>query len=514
MALLTFPRGLDAGSLPTYLLAAVAVYYVVSSFLAWYRLRDFPGPLVGRFSYLWIISNARSGRPAEHYTKLNRKHGPLVRIGPNDLITDDPDIIRRMNSARSTYGRSSWYESVKLNPHEDSLFSLRDVSAHDKLKAKCAGGYAGKENLALEDGVNSQIAGAVDLIRRKYISTRDELKPMDLGKVTQFLTLDTITKIAYGEEFGYLATDSDVFNYIGTTEAAIPFLQLCGEVPLLAKIVFSRFVLGTLGPKHTDQSGLGKLMGVAKEVVAKRFDAGAEDKHDMLRKGAFVRHGVAQNECETEVLFQISAGSDTTATAIRTTFLYTITSPNAYQRLKEEINTAISDGRISSPITYDEGKKLPYLQAIIYEGLRMNAPFTGLCAKEVPAKGDTINGQFVPGGTRISQNVWGTLRRADVFGKDADLFRPERWIEADAATRDKMQKTTELAFGYGRWGCAGKSVAFLELNKVFVEPLHQLLRNFDFQIINPAKPWHSVNYNLFMQDEFWVKVTEAGKVKD
>lgn len=99
----------------------------------------------------------------------------------------------------------------------------------------------------------------------------------------------------------------------------------------------------------------------------------------------------------------------------------------------------------------------------------MNAPFTGLCAKEAPAEGDTIDGRFIPGGTRISQNVWGTLRRADIFGKDADLFRPERWTEADTATRDKMQKTAELAFGYGRWGCAGKSVAFLELNKVFVE---------------------------------------------
>ncbi|WYZ40986.1 hypothetical protein EsH8_IV_001327 [Colletotrichum jinshuiense] len=467
MALSDLTSGIDARSAPLYLIVSFLIYYVFSSIVTWYRLRDFPGPIIGKFSYFWIMSNARSGRPAEHYTKLNRKHGSLVRVGPNDLVTDDPDIIRRMNGARSTYGRSSWYDSVKLNPHEDSMFSLRDVGAHDKLKAKCAGGYAGKENPTLESGVDSQIAGAIDLIRRKYITTDDEVKPMDLGKVTQFLTLDTITKIAYGKEFGYLATDSDIYGYISTTETAIP---------------------------------------VAKEVVAKRFGPDAKEERDML--GAFVRHGLTQNECETEVLFQISAGSDTTATAIRTTFLYTITSPRAYQTLKKEIAVGIKEGRISSPITHEEGKNLPYLQAIIYEGLRMNAPFTGLCAKEAPAEGDTIDGRFIPGGTRISQNVWGTLRRADIFGKDADLFRPERWTEANTATRDKMQKTAELAFGYGRWGCAGKSVAFLELNKVFVE----LLRNFDFQIIDPTKPWHSVNFNLFMQDEFWVKVTEAEKV--
>ncbi|KAK1991880.1 cytochrome P450 [Colletotrichum falcatum] len=508
MALSDFALALAAGSAPWYLAGALVVYYVASSIVAWNRLREFPGPLVGKFSYLWLMSNARSGKPAEHFTKLNRQHGPLVRVGPNDLVTDDPDVLRRMNAVRSAYGRSSWYDSTKLNPHEDSMFSLRDVGAHDRLKAKCANGYAGKENPTLEGGIDAQIANLVDLVRRKYLSAGDVLRPMDLGKVAQFFTLDTITNLAYGKEFGYLATDSDVHDYISTTEAAIPFLQLCSEVPYLQKIAFSKPVLGIMGPKPTDKVGLGKLMGVAKEVVAKRFGPDAKEERDML--GAFVRHGLTQNECETEVLFQIIAGSDTTATAIRTTFLYTMTSPRAYHSLKQEIATAIAEGRVSSPITYEEGKKLPYLQAVIYEGLRMNAPFTGHCSKEVPPEGDTVNGRFIPGGTRIAQNVWGTLRRFDVFGKDADLFRPERWIEADAAARDRMQKTTELAFGHGRWGCAGKSVAFMELNKIYVE----LLRNFDFQIINPTKPWHSVNFNLFMQDNFWVKVTEAAAPKN
>lgn len=90
-------------------------------------------------------------------------------------------------------------------------------------------------------------------------------------------------------------------------------------------------------------------------------------------------------------------------------------------------------------------------------------------AKQVPPGGDTIHGRFIPGGTRIAHNTWGILRRTDVFGQDADLFRPERWLGTDTAQLDSMQRTTELVFGYGRWGCAGKSVAFLELNKVFVE---------------------------------------------
>ncbi|KAF6812059.1 cytochrome p450 [Colletotrichum sojae] len=507
MALSDMVSAIAAYLTPTYLLTAAILYYIISSITTWHRLRHFPGPPLARFSYFWMISNSSTGRPADTYTRLTREHGSLVRIGPNDLVTDDPEVFRRMNGARSTYIRSSWYEATRFNPNDDSMFTLRDTAAHDKVKAQCAAGYAGKENPSLEGGVDSQILAAVDLVRRKYVSsTGGEVKPMDLARVTQFMTLDVITEIAYGRAFGYLATDSDLHDYISTSEAAVPYLQLLGEVPWLQKIFLNKFVLGAVGPKPTDKSGIGKLMGMAKDVASTRYGPDAKDERDML--GAFVRHGLTQNQAETEVLFQITAGSDTTATVIRTTWLYTMTSPHVYNILKREIMTAINEGRVSSPITFEEAKQLPYLQAVIYEGLRMNAPFTGICAKEVPAGGDTIGDVFVPAGTRISQNFWGVLRRPDVFGRDADLFRPERWLEADPAARDMMVKTAELAFGHGRWGCAGKNVAFLELNKVYVE----MLRNFDFQIINPEKPWHSVNHQLFMQSDFWVKVTETKAV--
>jgi cytochrome P450 len=90
--------------------------------------------------------------------------------------------------------------------------------------------------------------------------------------------------------------------------------------------------------------------------------------------------------------------------------------------------------------------------------------------KEVPPGGDTLaDGRFLPGGTRIGQNVLGMQRRRDIYGDDADVFRPERWLGVAPERRQLMAQTVELVFGYGRWGCLGKPVAFLELNKVFVE---------------------------------------------
>ena len=163
-------------------------------------------------------------------------------------------------------------------------------------------------------------------------------------------------------------------------------------------------------------------------------------------------------------------GTDTTATAIRATMLNIITSRQVYTTLQAEIDAAIASGKISSPVVRDaEARTLPYLQAVIKEGLRIFPPATGLMSKLVPPAGDTINGVFVPGGTKIGANVFGLLRNGDVFSPDPMCFRPERWLEASPEQLAKMEKVQELVWGYGKYVCLGRSVALIELNKIFVE---------------------------------------------
>ena len=60
-------------------------------------------------------------------------------------------------------------------------------------------------------------------------------------------------------------------------------------------------------------------------------------------------------------------------------------------------------------------------------------------------------------------------RSTSVFGLDANVFRPERWLDTPEADLQRMERNNELIFGYGRFKCLGKAVAYVELNKVFVE---------------------------------------------
>jgi len=172
--------------------------------------------------------------------------------------------------------------------------------------------------------------------------------------------------------------------------------------------------------------------------------------------------------------------------------LYTMTTPNVYRKLLEEIDEAIAGGKASNPISQVESRGLPYLQvsypprnprvrfdlrtntvglqkAVIYEGIRIHPPNQMLLPKLTPPEGDTLDGKFVPGGTKIAWNVWNLLRHKPTFGEDAYLFRPERWMEADPKKRLEMERHVELVFGYGRYVCMGKTIAMIELNKIFFE---------------------------------------------
>lgn len=66
--------------------------------------------------------------------------GPLARIGPNDLVTNDPGIIRRMSAARSLYSKGQWYNATAISHEIDHIFSETDEREHTERRAKMAAG--------------------------------------------------------------------------------------------------------------------------------------------------------------------------------------------------------------------------------------------------------------------------------------------------------------------------------------------------------------------------------------
>ena len=73
-------------------------------------------------------------------TKEIRYSGPLARIGPNHLITNDPHTFRRILAARSNYHRGRWFDCLRLDPNNANLITERDWPRHNTLRQQMAPG--------------------------------------------------------------------------------------------------------------------------------------------------------------------------------------------------------------------------------------------------------------------------------------------------------------------------------------------------------------------------------------
>ena len=84
--------------------------------------------------------------------------------------------------------------------------------------------------------------------------------------------------------------------------------------------------------------------------------------------------------------------------------LYVLSAPRVYNKLLQELDSATEAGAASSPLRDAEAKKMPYLQAVIREGMRIFASQTPLLNKTVPEGGDVIAGISVPAGTQVGMD--------------------------------------------------------------------------------------------------------------
>jgi cytochrome P450 len=92
----------------------------------------------------------------------------------------------------------------------------------------------------------------------------------------------------------------------------------------------------------------------------------------------------------------ILAGSDTTSISLSGTLYYLVRIPTALAKLRKEIESARESGKVSSPITFQEARALPFLDAVIKESLRPHTAAGFTYPRAVPRGGMSLAGRFFP----------------------------------------------------------------------------------------------------------------------
>lgn len=132
----------------------------------------------------------------------------------------------------------------------------------------------------------------------------------------------------------------------------------------------------------------------------------------------------------------VQAGSDSTAITLTSVIYHLLKNPDSMKTLLAELD----DANLPSPVPWDIAHQLLYLDSCIKEALRMT-PALGIPLERVaPAGGIELCGRYFEGGTVLGVNAWVAHRDQGVYGADAALWRPERWIEASREKRKEMER--------------------------------------------------------------------------
>ncbi|KAK9413403.1 putative Pisatin demethylase [Seiridium unicorne] len=490
------PAG-DLITLPN-IVFATAFFFLANRLWTWYRLSHVPGPLRNSISSLFLLRTQLGGNVHADLNNLIRKHGSsLVRIGPNAVLTNDAKLVQRMEAPRSPYVKSSWYGTFRFMKGTDHSFSLNDERRHSALRTKIGPGYS-STHLA-EQSIDRQLIRFIDLIERKFLSNEDGhlYKPVDFALITHLYSMDVVGDWTFGKPFGFLEDGIDIYGYIAWNEGFFPFVTMASTFPFLSKVL-QTWPFSELLPKPTDSIGLGRFMKVAQDAIDERLSLDIDLRNDLL--GIFLQHGLSKDQAVNEALVQVVAGTDSVAVAVRMALLYILSNPRVYSILMSELDAA----SVTRPIIRDvEARQMPYFQAVIRESLRIFPTVTPLMFKSVPAGGDMVAGYELPAGTQVGVDQFGILRSKEYWGQDADLFIPERWLNVDAKRVEAMAEYLEASFGYGKYKCLGRSIAFVEINKT----LFELLRRFKFTVVDPAAPLKMFSASFWMMKDFWMIIT-------
>lgn len=190
-------------------------------------------------------------------------------------------------------------------------------------------------------------------------------------------------------------------------------------------------------------------------------------------------------------LFRLSfAGSDTTAIAIRSILYHILRTPSIYDKLVSEIDQADEKGLLSRPyIRYKEAMQLPYLVACCKEGTRMHPSVALSLPRYVPPGGRVIAGRYFPEGAKVGVNAAVIHFDTAIFGSDAALYNPDRWMSKNNEAVAEMDRSM-FQFGAGSRTCIGRNVCFsLALLVAFTLPsnlydIHLILCNADLACRN------------------------------
>lgn len=458
----------------TYVVGLLCCYSLYLIYLILYRLyfspiASFPGPRLAAltFWYEFYHDVLRRGQYEFEIAYLHKQYGPIVRINPYELHIDDPDYYDTVYPGASSSRRTDkWSWAMKQFGTYNSAFGTSPHDLHRSRRGAIAPLFSKRAVSDLEPVIQQY----VDQLKARLHEKRGAT--VNLFNAFGCLTGDIITDYCFGRSLGLLQDE----NF---TPEWHKMMHSLGEIGLLCKQFGWVFPLMRLVPPWLGKllnPALAKIMQLEHLIqsqialVSEQSQSQSDMKASTLHRTVF--HEILQSplppaEKRPSRLMQegsvlVSAGTATTADTLGVISFYLLRYPHILHRAQTEIRQCQN---------LRDLEQMPYLSAVIQEGLRMAHPVCQRLPRISPDADLQFREYTIPGGTPVSMSIWQICMNADIFPSPRD-FRPERWLEESSGgdggggggegKRD-LVPYHQIAFSKGTRQCVALNLAYAEM---------------------------------------------------
>lgn len=328
--------------------------------------------------------------------ELHDQYGKVVRTAPDELSSVDGSAWQSI-TAGGNHNQGLPKNPVIFGAQEfDSVFD-HVGPAHSRLRRLLTQTFSGpilREQEPL-------LAEAVNKFAEKLRGFAKVGATVNMLEWFNYLSFDITGEITFSETFNQLDDERYhpwvdlIINHIKYSALAIGlryFPPLDRIMPLLA-------------PKRLKDLRY-RFLFLAREKVMRRLH---RDPKTLKHRDTFsicysnLPGDVTQEELIGTFTFLIIAGSETSGTVLTGILNYLLSNPRVFQRLKDEVRGACSAGE---DLGLNQTAHLPYLNAVLKEGLRLCNPLATALSRVVPLGGAKISGYEIPAKVSMSRHRW------------------------------------------------------------------------------------------------------------
>ena len=403
-----------------------------------------PGPTIYAITQWRLAYDDWKGIRTKTINQLHQKYGPVVRVGPNEISFNSLSALKAVYGAGSGFERTSFYSMFDVYG-QPNLFTFASPKAHGERKKLLNHVYSKSSILKVS-------APKVEEKAWEYMKLleSDPETASEIFSSLHYYSLDNITHFLYGPSLGGTnamtgsvedrALLNDVLDparrklawfavhfprytkwLMSRTGLAEKIAASLGLLPQRKPTVYTGIRQHALGAWNSflDASSSFKTKSKTSTIIGRLWE------HHVSQKEG----GLKDMEIASEAADHLLAGVDTTSDSLMF-LIWALSLPKNLkfqEKLIEEVAAmpaSILDAR-GIP-TVEATGKLPYLDAVIKETLRLYSPLPASEPRSLPV--DCVIDEYkITANTIVSMSPYSLHRNPEAFS-DPLVFNPERWL--------------------------------------------------------------------------------------